>query len=96
MGILRAFTTPWWYVAWFLVSAAGLTVANYLDPYALAFASMGAVWMSIALAVTGLLASFVAGREQGYARALAVIGYAAFGALPTLVSLWLLSRIHWA
>ena len=96
MGFLRAFTTPWWYVAWFLVSAAGLAIANYLDPYVLAFAGMAAVWISIALAVTGVLASFVAGRQHGYGRALVVVAYAALAALPTLVSLWLLSRIHWA
>ena len=96
MGFLRAFTTPWWYSAWFLASAGGLAIANYLDPYVLAFATMAAVWITIALAVAGLLASFVAGREHGYARALAVLAYAALAALPTLVSVWLLSRIHWA
>ena len=96
MEILRAFTTPWWYAGWFVVSAAGLAGANYLDPYVLAFASMAAVWISIALAVTGLLASFLAGRERGYRYALVVVCYAALAALPTLISLWVLSRIHWA
>ena len=96
MAFLRAFTTPWWYAGWFLVSAAGLAAANQLDPYALAFATMAGIWISIALAVAGLIASLLAARERGYGIAVAVLCYAALGALPTLVSLWVLARVNWA
>ena len=96
MRFLRAFTTPYWYVGWFLVSAVTLAIANFVHPYALAFAGIMALWISAALAITGLAASFVAGRERGYGRALAVIGYAVLSATPTLVALWILSRIRWA
>ena len=96
MRFLHAFTTPYWYVGWFLVSAATLAIANAIDPYALGLAGIMALWISAALAITGLAASFVAGRERGYGSALAVIAYAVLSATPTLVALWILSRISWA
>jgi len=96
MRFLHAFTTPYWYVGWFLVSTAALAIANAIDPYALAFAGILALWISAALAIAGLAASFVAGRERGYGRALTVMAYALLGATPTLVALWIVSRIRWA
>ena len=96
MLFLRAFTTPYWYVGWFLVSAAALAIAYHVHPYALAFAGLLALWICAALAITGLAASFVAGRERGYGRALIVIAYAVLSATPTLIALWVLSRIRWA
>jgi len=96
MHFLRAFTTPYWYVGWFLVSAVVLTIAYFVHPYALAFTGLLALWICAALTITGLAASFVAGRERGYARALVVIAYAVLSATPTLVAVWVLSRMRWA
>ena len=84
MGFRSLFARPTPYLAWLVLSAAGLAIARALDPYVFAFSAWGAALVSGALL---LLALFMGWR--------AVVS-ALLAWLPTVLSFALLSTYKWA
>lgn len=76
--------SPWLYAGWFLLSTAGLVVADHVHPYVLVAAVYVAVAASCAV---GAIALFGGWR----AFVLAVLA-----AAPTALACQRLSTIHWA
>ena len=72
------------YAGWGLVSGVLLAIARSLDPYVLAFAALGAAWLSGLLA----LVSLIFARKQ--------LLWALAGAIPTAVSFAILGTYKWA
>lgn len=68
---------------WLLLSAAGLTAAWQIEPYAFAYATFGALGLS-ALLVTAAVIAALAARPPRY-RSVAV---AVTGALPSVILCW--------
>lgn len=84
MNVRAAFATRWPYLGWGALSAVGLAVACYIDPWVFAFAALGALWICGAL---GLLALLLAPR---------MLGWALLAAVPTAVSIVVLGTYRWA
>jgi hypothetical protein len=78
------FSNRRFYLAWSLVSAAGLPVARYVDPYVFGFAAFGAAFLSGFLILGAVVLN---GR---------LWPWAVLSAIPTVWAFMLLSTYKWA
>lgn len=72
------------YLAWALVSAAGLTVAQYVDPYVFGFSAFGAAFVSGFFILGAVVLSW------------RLWPWAVLSAAPTVLAFMLLSTYNWA
>ncbi|MCB4363671.1 hypothetical protein KIH07_07990 [Hydrogenophaga taeniospiralis] len=78
------FSNRRFYLAWALVSAAGLTVARYVDPYVFGFSAFGAAFLSGFLILGAVVLSW------------RLWPWAVLSAIPTVLAFMLLSTYKWA
>ncbi|MDG5976777.1 hypothetical protein H010_16024 [Hydrogenophaga taeniospiralis CCUG 15921] len=72
------------YLAWAVVSAVGLTVARYIDPYVFGFSAFGAAFVSGFLILGAVVLSW------------RLWPWAVLSAIPTVLAFMLLSTYRWA
>lgn len=72
------------YLAWALVSAAVLTVAQYIDPYVFGFSAFGAAFLSGFFILGAVVLSW------------RLWPWAVLSAIPTVLAFMLLSTYRWA
>lgn len=84
MRLRAAAASPWPYVAWGLVSAVGLAIADHVDPYVLVAAFYVAALLSAAAVAFGAWGGW------------RTLLFALLAAVPTALALWRLSTIRWA
>lgn len=84
MNRRNPFAAAWPYLAWTLVSAVGLAVASFVDPYVLALSCYGTAGGSAIL----LLVALATSRRSA--------AWALLGALPTVLAFVVLATYRWA
>lgn len=78
------FSNRRFYLAWALVSGAGLSVARYVDPYVFGFSAFGAAFLSGFLILGAVVLSW------------RLWPWAVLSAIPTVWAFMLLSTYKWA
>ncbi|KAB2933118.1 MAG: hypothetical protein F9K21_12435 [Rhodocyclaceae bacterium] len=91
MGLRRMFANPDFYLGWAFYSGMGLVAAWFMEPYLFAYAAIGALVVSILLAVVSITVSI---RSRPGDIWLGLAGFA--GMLPGAVAMLILHSLSWA
>lgn len=91
IAAMRIFSNPDFYLGWTYYSTLGLVAAWFIEPYLFAYAAIGALSVSVVLAVVSVAVSVRSRPPDAW------LGFAGFaGMLPGAAALLVLHSSSWA